>query len=93
METNNLIFTLQTFDYFEASCLAMDTLCNFHDNQDISWLAIELCARLCCKVSWYSRQILIKKIALLDRFFAQLDTQILEKQEKHALFKMLAVGG
>ena len=26
----------------------------------------------------------------LDRFFAQLDTQILEKQEKHPLFKMFA---
>ena len=90
METSNLIFTLQTFDYFEASCLAMDTLCNFHDNQDISRLAIQLCANLCLKVSWYSRQIL-KKIALLDRFFAQLDTQILEKQEKHSLFKMSAV--
>ena len=27
---------------------------------------------------------------VLDRFFAQLDTQILEKQEKHPLFKMFA---
>ena len=27
---------------------------------------------------------------ILDRFFAQLDTQILEKQEKHPLFKMFA---
>ena len=32
-----------------------------------------------------------KKIALLDRFLAQFDTQILEKQEKHSLFKMSAV--
>ena len=32
-----------------------------------------------------------KKVALLDRFFAQFDTQILEKREKHSLFKMCAV--
>ena len=32
-----------------------------------------------------------KKIALLNRFLAQFDTQILEKQEKHSLFKMSAV--
>ena len=47
LETNNLIFTLQTFNYFEASCLAMDTLCNFHGNRDISRLALELCGKLC----------------------------------------------
>ena len=33
--TSNLIFTLQTFNNFEASCLAMDALCYFHGNQDI----------------------------------------------------------
>ena len=50
LETNNLIFTLQTFKYFEASCLAIDALCNFHGNQDICQRAIELCASLCAKV-------------------------------------------
>ena len=45
--TNNLIFTLQTFYFFEASCLAMDALCNFHGNQDICQPAIKLCAKLC----------------------------------------------
>ena len=31
-----------------------------------------------------------KKVALLDRFFAQFDTQILGKHENHPLFKMFA---
>ena len=52
--TNNLIFTLQTFYYFEASCLAMDALCNFPGHQNICQMAIQLCVILCAKVSWYS---------------------------------------
>ena len=53
----------------------MDALRNFHGNQNICRWALELCANLCAKV--------------LDRFFAQLDTKILEKQ-KHPLFKIFA---
>ena len=52
--TYNLIFTLQTFNYFEASCLVMDALCNFHGNQDISRVALQLCAILYPEVSPYS---------------------------------------
>ncbi|XP_066015177.1 protein zyg-11 homolog isoform X2 [Pocillopora verrucosa] len=40
-----------TFNYFEASCLVMDALCNFHGNQDICQLAIQLCANLCAKLT------------------------------------------
>nr|XP_058944837.1 protein zyg-11 homolog [Pocillopora verrucosa] len=40
-----------TFKYFEASCLAIDALCNFHGNQDICQRAIELCASLCAKLT------------------------------------------
>ena len=32
-----------------------------------------------------------KKVALLEKFFVQFGTQILEKQEKHSLFKVSAV--
>ena len=54
LETNNLIFTLQTFNFFEASCLAMDALCNFHGDLAICLQAIHLCASLCAKVLQYS---------------------------------------
>ena len=84
-----MIFTLQTFNYFEASCLAMDALRNFRGNQDFCQQAIELCANLCAQVLQCSTN-KFPKIAFLDRFFAQLDTKILEKQEKHPLFKMFA---
>ena len=89
-EAITFIFTLQTFNYFEASCLVMDALCNFHGNQDICQRAIKLCANLCAKVLQYTELTNPIKIAFLDRFFAQFDTQILEKYEKHPLFKMFA---
>ena len=52
--SDNLIFALQTFNYFEASLLAMDSLCDFPGDQDISQLATKLCAILSAKVSPYS---------------------------------------
>ncbi|CAH3129471.1 unnamed protein product [Pocillopora meandrina] len=45
------VVTKATFNYFEASCLVMDALCNFRGNQDICQLAIQLCANLCAKLT------------------------------------------
>nr|XP_058954309.1 protein zyg-11 homolog [Pocillopora verrucosa] len=40
-----------TFNYFEASLLAMDSLCDFPGDQDISQLATKLCAILSAKLT------------------------------------------
>ena len=83
--SDNLIFALQTFNYFEASLLAMDSLCDFPGDQDISQLATKLCAILSAKVSPYSK-------ILLLRFFPQLDTQMFKKMKKyHKIYKSLSV--
>lgn len=46
-----LFFQFQTFNYFEACKQAMDVLCHFSSDDNITALATKLCAILSAKVT------------------------------------------